>query len=328
MKLSIILASYNEAEYLPQAIESCRELGLSDYEIVIGDDGSSDGSIDLIEQYALADPEHIRYFVQDRSDTSNLIASLRVSNLLFKAMEAATGDYLVILSGDDYFYETDFFKNGMAFLLEHPQFSAYVGTYEKVWKTRPAVHMHDQYPRRLYWAGAYIHISAFLFRKAAVTDGIFLDRFCDDTGLSYSLAFAGDWKCTEEKVFAYRQREDSITHASDALQLAIAELMLFQDTLNKGKLTKQSYARFYAPAQYVFDHREEAMLEKYRKYRDNCARYPNDILADLLGYDNAGEKEKHRIDVLLRNMRLCKAYYFTCLRLYGLGQRIKKALRR
>ncbi len=320
MKLSILLASYNEAEYLPQAVESCRKLGLSDYEIVIGDDGSSDGSIQLIEKYAQEDPAHIRYFVQDRSDTSNLIASLRVSDLLFRAMEMATGDYLVILSGDDYFYETDFFAEGMAFLQKHPDHSAYVGSYDKVWQSRTSVHLHQQYPRALYWAGAYIHISAFLFRKSAVTDGIFLDRFCDDTGLSYSLAFAGDWKYTDEKVFAYRQRESSITHASDPLQLAIAELMLLQDTLNKGRLTKQSYARFCQPAWYVFTHREEAQAEKYKKYRDNCARYPNDILGQLLAYDQGGEKPG--VDALLRKMKRCRAFYFTCLRLCGLWQKI------
>ncbi len=322
MKLSIILASYNEAEYLPQAVESCRNLGLSDYEILIGDDGSSDGSIALIQKYALEDPAHIRYFVQDRSDTTGLIASLRVSNLLFRAMEAATGDYLCILSGDDYFYETDFFAEGMTFMQKNPDYSAYVGVYDKVWKSKPEVPMVQQYPRQLYWAGAYIHISAFLFRKKAVADGIFLERFCDDTGLSYSLAFAGKWKYTEQKVFAYRQREDSITHASDTLQLAIAELMLFQDTRNKGQLVRQSYARFYAPARYVFDHRDQAMLEKYKKYRDNCARYPKDILGQLLAYDGAGAEEKRRVDALLMKMKRCKAFYFTCLRLWGLWQKI------
>ncbi len=322
MKLSILLASYNEAEYLPQAIESCRSLGLSDYEILIGDDGSNDGSIQLIEKYAQEDPAHIRYFIQDRSDTRGLIASLRVSNLLFRAMEAATGDYLCILSGDDYFYQTNFFAQGMAFLQSNPDYSAYVGIYDKVWASKPAVCMEQQYPRSLYWAGAYIHISAFLFRKQAVADGIFLERFCDDTGLSYSLAFAGKWKYTQDKVFAYRQREASITHASDVLQLAIAELMLFQDTWNKGKLLKQSYARFAAPAHYVFAHRDMAMLEKYKKYRDNCAQYPNDLLGDLLAYDQAGEAEKRRVRALLSKMKLCRAFYLPCLRLWGLGQKI------
>ncbi len=325
MKLSFILASYNEAEYLPQAVESCRELGLSDYEILIGDDGSDDGSIQYIQNCALADPEHVRFFVQDRSDTSDLIASLRVSDLLFKAMEAAGGEYLCILSGDDWFYKSDFFRQGISFLDANPDYSAFVGSYDKVWSSRPAQQETMQYPREIYWAGAYTHISAFLFRASAVPR-YRLDRFCDDTGLSYSLACAGKWKYTQTPVFAYRQRESSITHVSDALQLSIAELMLMQDALNKGNRKYQTLARFAKPARYVFDHRDMAMLEKYRKYRENCAQYPQDILGDILAYDEAGREEKRRLERLLLQMRLCRLLFGSCLRLWGLGQKIKKIL--
>ncbi len=328
MKLSIIVASYNEAQYLPQCIESCRNLGLEDYEIVIGDDGSGDGSIPLIEQWHMEDPEHIRFFVQDRSDTTDLIASLRVSNLLFRAMQMATGDFLCILSGDDYFYETDFFADGMAFLRENPDYSAYVGAYDKVWATKPKVHLHPQFPPALYWGGAYIHISAFLFRKQAVEDGIFLQRFCDDTGLSYSLAFAGKWKYAADTVFAYRQRESSITHASDELQLSIVELMLLQDTLCKGRLKRQSLARFAKPARYVFEHRDMAMLEKYRKFRDNCSQYDHDVLGELLAYDEAEPSGRRSVNILLLRMRLWQAVFAAGLLLWRAGQKCKDAFGR
>ncbi len=326
MKLSIILASYNEAQYLPQAVASCRNLGLSDYEVIIGDDGSNDGSIELIQDWHMEDPEHIRFFVQDRSDTTDLIASLRVSNLLFRAMEMATGDYLVILSGDDYFYETEFFADGMAFLRDHPDYSAYVGSYDKVWMTKPKQPVAQQYPPFLYWGGGYVHISAFLFRRQAVTDGIFLQRFCDDTGLSYSLACAGKWQYTDTSVFAYRQREASITHTSDELQLAIAELMLLQDTLCKGKLKCQTLARFAQPARYVFDHRDMAMLDKYRKFRANCALYDHDILGDFLSYDEADDKQKRSVDMLLLKMELCRLAFWAGLRAYGLYRKLKRFL--
>ena len=52
MKLSIIIVSYNEKEYISEAIESCMsQEGKFDYEIIIGDDGSNDGSLEIIERY-------------------------------------------------------------------------------------------------------------------------------------------------------------------------------------------------------------------------------------------------------------------------------------
>ena len=76
------MVSYNEAEYLEQAISSCMSQKLDDYEIVIGDDGSNDGSIDLIKKYAEMYPEIVRYSVSDRTgigSVKDIIASLRVS---------------------------------------------------------------------------------------------------------------------------------------------------------------------------------------------------------------------------------------------------------
>ncbi len=324
MKLSILVVSYNELSYLPQCIESCQKTGVEDYEILIGDDGSDDGSIALIEEYVRQDPDHIRYFVQDRSDIRDLIPSLRVSNLLFRAMEMARGEYLHILSGDDYLYPGDFFSKGVAYLDSHPGYCAYVGAYDMVWEKRRE-HIALNFPVSIYWGGAYIHISAFLFRKSIVDSGALLRRFCDDTGLSYSLAFSGKWKFTAQTVFAYRQREQSITHASDPLQLSIVELMLLQDTLCKGKQKGRCLARFWKPAWYVYRNRQQAAQEKYRKYRDNCSRYPQDILGKLVGFDSLDQKEQRSLKILLLRMRLLHGTYYVLLRAWRLGQKLRNA---
>ena len=53
MKVSIIIVSYNEKKYLMDALDSCLRQTLFqddvDCEIIIGDDGSTDGSIEQIE---------------------------------------------------------------------------------------------------------------------------------------------------------------------------------------------------------------------------------------------------------------------------------------
>ena len=114
-KFSFIIISYNEKEYLTQAIESCLKQKLRDFEIIIGDDGSSDGSLELIEKYAAKYPGVIRYFVSERTGvcTKDVIASLRVSAVITRALEMAAGEYCIILSGDDYFYENSFLNDAV-----------------------------------------------------------------------------------------------------------------------------------------------------------------------------------------------------------------------
>jgi len=52
MKVSIIVISYNEKLFLQEAFDSCLSQKLNyDYEIIIGDDGSNGGSIELILEH-------------------------------------------------------------------------------------------------------------------------------------------------------------------------------------------------------------------------------------------------------------------------------------
>ncbi len=52
---SIVLPVYNAAETLPECLESIREQTLADWELIIVDDGSDDGSSKLLSQFAASD---------------------------------------------------------------------------------------------------------------------------------------------------------------------------------------------------------------------------------------------------------------------------------
>ena len=312
MKFSFIMVSYNEAEYLEQAIESCLNQKLDDFEIVIGDDGSNDGSIDLIKKYAEMYPGIIRYSVSDRTgigEVKDIIPSFRVSDVITRSLDMASGEYCVVLSGDDYFYETEFFRNAIAFLDRNPGYVTYVGGYEKVWEDRPPVADYITYPQKIYWARKYVHLSTFVFRKSVYDNGAFLQRFCDDTGLQYSLAFSGRWKCDKTIMFAYRQRSGSIMHTANPLQNYVIEVMIFQDVLCKGFLYCQSLAKYGKSLRYVFKHREELKEEKYQKYLLSCQKYGNNILDKIYKYDIFSRSEKANIRILLLNSYVLEIYY-------------------
>lgn len=296
-KLSFIIVSYNEQEYLTESIESCFNQNLENFEIIIGDDGSNDGSIEIIESYAKKYPDIIKYFVSDRTGVckETLIASLRVSAVIERALKMAAGEYCVILSGDDYFYEGEFFNRAIEFLDNNSDYVAYVGGYEKVWSDQPSVQFYSEYMPKQYWAGQYIHLTSFLFRKSVFSQGAFLQRFCDDVGLVYSLAFSGKWKYDKHMVFAYRQRSSSIMHTADQMEFRIVELMILQDVLCKGFLYSQSMAHFSKSLWYVFTHRDKLGDEKYKKYLKNCEQYDNNIVRHLYEYDDYGLREKARI---------------------------------
>ncbi len=90
MKVSIIITSYNKAEFIEEAIKSALAQRYSDLEILIIDDGSTDLSRRIIEKYR--DFEKVRIVIQDN------IGVIKTRN---KAIRLAKGELIVQLDADD-----------------------------------------------------------------------------------------------------------------------------------------------------------------------------------------------------------------------------------
>lgn len=89
---SIILPVYNVEAYLKQCIESVLTQSYTEFELLIVDDGSTDKSVLLCEQYAKKD-NRIKFISKQNSgvaDTRNI------------ALKQATQPYIIFVDGDDY----------------------------------------------------------------------------------------------------------------------------------------------------------------------------------------------------------------------------------
>ncbi len=94
-KVSVIVAVYNSGRFIRQTLDSILAQTLEDIEIILVDDGSKDESLDILNEYAKADPR-IRVLVN--TEESDGAASAR--NL---GLAHANGEYLSILDSDDFF---------------------------------------------------------------------------------------------------------------------------------------------------------------------------------------------------------------------------------
>ena len=90
---SVIIPVYNVVQYLDECLQSVLQQSFSDYEIILIDDCSNDGSYDLCVSYA-ANDTRISVF---RHDTNRGLSEARNSG-----MRMAKGRYLTFLDSDDY----------------------------------------------------------------------------------------------------------------------------------------------------------------------------------------------------------------------------------
>ncbi len=286
--ITVIIVSYNEAQYISEAVESCLSQTYKNIEIIIGDDGSSDNSLEIIKNYEEEYCDQIRHFVMERpNDNSDVIASERASNIIKRGIKEAKGEYIACLSADDYYCDVEKFSDAVHFLNESPRYVAYVSGCQWVFQDGRKIPDRSRCPKWLYWACDYIHLSCFVFRKSVYKDGYLLNRFCDDIGMSYSLRCAGKWKYDPQITFSYRQREGSIMHTEGNLTLNILCLMVFQDCLCKGEMLWQSYSHFNASLRNVFRHRRELYDEALNKYFSSCSLYDHDVLGMIRRYETS-----------------------------------------
>jgi glycosyltransferase involved in cell wall biosynthesis len=93
--VSVLIVFLNEERFLPEAVASVYAQTYPHWEILLADDGSTDGSSEIAREFARMDPERVRYL--EHPDHRNRGASA-TRNL---AAGAARGEWIAFLDGDD-----------------------------------------------------------------------------------------------------------------------------------------------------------------------------------------------------------------------------------
>lgn len=167
MKYSIITINYNNHDGLRKTIESVINQSYKDFEYIVIDGGSTDGSKEVIEEYT----NHIDYWVSEPDKG--------IYNAMNKGINVAHGDYLNFMNSGDCFYNNNVLSDtlpyltadivyGRLFYFNHKERSVYL-------KGSPnMLHFYDN---------TLNHQSSFISRK------LFADSLFDE---SYKIV--SDWK--------------------------------------------------------------------------------------------------------------------------------------
>ncbi len=118
-KVSVIIPTYNQEQYISEAIDSVLNQTYQDFEIIITNDGSSDQTLQRIQEKT--DPR-IRWFSFEQNQGVSVAANHCICH--------ATGELIAILDSDNIFLP-DKLEKQVNFLTNHPEFDA-VFTHAKI----------------------------------------------------------------------------------------------------------------------------------------------------------------------------------------------------
>lgn len=202
MKISVLITTYNLENCIDAAIESVlRQRMPCDWEILIGDDGSKDNTVNRINAWVSKYPDNIKLFCLQRDSGTGKIGSRAAKNRAF-LLEKSSGDYINYLDGDDVMVGEDKFERQVT-LLENENYAdcsccatnieAYVIPKSKRYKMADEKLPLRKFTFEEYWSYYYFHTNTILFRKQCkelLLDKTYRD-FLNDNFITFLLLQCG-----------------------------------------------------------------------------------------------------------------------------------------
>jgi glycosyltransferase involved in cell wall biosynthesis len=222
-RLSVAIVTYNHRAYIGEALDSAlRQQVQGDWEIVVGDDASTDGTTELLQAYQRRHPDRIRLLLNraNRGDggRGNYMATLA----------ACTGDYVAYLDGDDYWLGIDKLERQASLLDQCPALSACAHPVRRLYADGSENTFAAASGRSPFSSAdigrnfTFLHCSAFMFRRAAL--GSLPDWFADprirldDWTLALLCARQGDIGYVDTVYGVYRKHDQGIWSGEDSLR--------------------------------------------------------------------------------------------------------------
>ncbi|MCR4907841.1 MAG: glycosyltransferase [Lachnospiraceae bacterium] len=181
--LSVALITYNHGPYIRQCLESilAQETDF-DFEIVAGEDFSTDNTREILDEFKARFPEKIRLLYREK----NLG---RPTLNVYQTSMACRGEFIAYIEGDDFWTDVHKLQTQADFLTEHPEYAAV--THSAVLVDEKGEPLSDSSPMELYdWSGRYTFDDyKTVPRWPGHTASVFTRNFWHDGEYDYTILY-------------------------------------------------------------------------------------------------------------------------------------------
>jgi glycosyltransferase involved in cell wall biosynthesis len=229
-RVSVLMLTYNHERFVGQAIESALEQQTDfDYEIVIGEDCSTDSTRDTVSDWQRRHPDKIRCLLPAQN--------LGIHRNFLETLRACTGQYVAVLEGDDFWTSAVKLQKQCDFLDTHPEYAIcfhnvkmfWDGAEEESWSYSVSDQKETSTLEDLLLVN-FIPTCSVMVRRGLVTD--LPDWMHDLNMLDWPLfilnAQHGFIGYLNESLGAYRLHPDGVYSGLDPIAQQINKLKMYQ----------------------------------------------------------------------------------------------------
>lgn len=325
MKISFLVTYYNQKDYVKQSLDSILAIEKPcDWEIVVGDDGSTDGTIDVVNEYVKLYPDNIKLYVMPRELGKKYDSVIRASANRINILEHSTGDFFCTLDGDDYYCDTHFVKEAIGIFEKYTDITAVAFGFryfnEDKWgdiNILPEEFTNKIIDKRTYLKNYYLHAGAFVYKKNYDNSRIeYIKKLCffDDNNIVINCLNYGGIYVVNRYIYAYRQTGESVYTSMNQLEQAVLNVQgMDVDIRLIGEGFKDDVIERYSTAvilMYIWRNKIRSVLgeDKYNRYTKGCESLKPSYCYKLMNYAEL-EGEKRDIRLFVKKLMRKKKKY-------------------
>ncbi len=122
--VSVIMPTYQHVKFIESSINSIlAQRTQFTYELLVGEDESTDGTREICQRLAAEHPGHIRLFLQERKDVIHIQGKPTGRANLLSLLANAKGKYIALCEGDDYWTDPLKLQKQVDFLEANPDYA-------------------------------------------------------------------------------------------------------------------------------------------------------------------------------------------------------------
>jgi len=162
---SVVIPAFNRAHLIGRTIESVLRQEYQDYDLLVVDDASSDGTVAVVEEYCRRDPR-VRLVVNEKN--------LGLTRNWNRCLDLAEGPLVQLLLSDD-LIDPDYLEIVSKVFDRHPQLGFVAASCRYIDENDKVIHTGTSRPVRLYQAGdeavaallkgGFPHVSSIVMRR-------------------------------------------------------------------------------------------------------------------------------------------------------------------
>lgn len=316
MKISFLVTYYNQKKYVKQSMDSILAIDKPcDWEILVGDDGSTDGTDEEVKKYIYQYPDNIKLYVMPRDSKKNYDSVKRASANRLNILEKSEGDYFCIIDGDDYYCDVEFIKEAIDIFTKLEKISIVMFGHREIkdgiWGNEckfPEGKNKNFVTKEEYLKKYYVHSGACVYKKNFNVQRLeFINSlgYYDDNDIVINNLNYGEIYSVHKIIYAYRQTGMSVFTSMNALEQAILNVkgldidIQLLDNRFEDILIKRN--AIYVLTTFIWRYHLLDILgiQKHKKYVDNIST--NEFISySLLNYKEISDEDRRRIYCIIK----------------------------